>query len=169
MPKDSDINIKLAYFKEIEDKIKTEDETLSLNVAYDIKIISNNEKYEPNEFDENVKVTISGIVDKENTAGLKVIHIDDEDKIEEIKSISIEEENLSFNTETFSIFAIVSPSVNYTQANTAWNGSIANKFSWGTGTQNDPYLIATGEELAYLRTQVNNGYTYSRTILQINR
>lgn len=164
MPKDSDINIKLANYKEVENKIKNEDETLNLNIAYDIKILSNNQKYEPNKFDENVKVTISGIVDKENTAGLKVIHIDDEDKIEEIKSISIEEENLSFNTETFSIFAIVSPSVNYTQANTAWNGSIANKFSWGTGTQNDPYLIATGEELAYLRTQVNNGYTYSRTI-----
>jgi len=164
MPKDSDINIKLANFKEVENKIKNEDETLNLNIAYDIKILSNNQKYEPNEFDENVKVTISGIVDKENTAGLKVMHIDDEDKIEEIKAISIEEENLSFNTETFSVFAIVSPSVNYTQANTAWNGSIANKFSWGTGTQNDPYLIATGEELAYLRTQVNNGYTYSRTI-----
>lgn len=161
MPKDSNIDIKVADYNEIESKIKAEDSSLTLNIAYDIKILALGEQYEPNEFDENVKVTVSGIVDKQNPVGLKVIHIDDENKMEEIKSISIEEEDLLFSTESFSIFAIVSPSVNYTQVSGAWNGSVASSFSWGEGTQESPYLIANGDELAYLRTQVNNGQSYS--------
>lgn len=32
----------------------------------------------------------------------------------------------------------------------AWDGSVATSFSGGSGTQEDPYLISTGAELAYL-------------------
>lgn len=160
MPKDADINIKVADFKEVEDIIKEEDEFLNLNIAYDIKILSDGRKYEPNDFDENVKVTVTGIVDQENTVGLKVIHIDDNEKVEELKTVSIDEEDLSFSTKSFSVFAIVSPSVNPTQSGTIWNGSIANSFAWGSGTEDNPYLIANGEELAYLRAQVNSGRTF---------
>lgn len=42
-----------------------------------------------------------------------------------------------------------------------WTGGVAIGFSGGTGTKDDPYLISTGEELAYLSQQVNNGTSYT--------
>lgn len=38
-----------------------------------------------------------------------------------------------------------------------WDGTVASGFAGGTGTQADPYLIANGEQLAYLAKQVNDG------------
>lgn len=44
-----------------------------------------------------------------------------------------------------------------TTADAAWNGTtIAGTFAGGKGTQDDPYQIANGEQLAYLAQQVNN-------------
>ena len=42
-----------------------------------------------------------------------------------------------------------------------WDGTVANGFGGGSGTAQDPYLIYTGAELAYLASSTNNGYTYS--------
>lgn len=39
----------------------------------------------------------------------------------------------------------------------SWNGSIADSFTYGTGTQDDPYLIYTPEELALIAFEVNRG------------
>ena len=46
-----------------------------------------------------------------------------------------------------------------------WNGTIANNFAGGRGTQEDPYQISNGQELAYLaqvaaigRKPTNNKY-----------
>ena len=41
-----------------------------------------------------------------------------------------------------------------------WNGTIADSYDGGTGTEEDPYLIATGEQLALLASEVNNGNEY---------
>ena len=38
-----------------------------------------------------------------------------------------------------------------------WDGTIAEKFAGGTGTESDPYQISNGAELAYLAQQVNAG------------
>lgn len=167
MPKTADISVKSVNFKEIENKIKKEDESLSLNFAYDIKVWDGNKKYEPSDFDENVKISFLGLANNNSQSGLKVIHIDDEEKIEEITSVSMENEDLSFNTESFSVFAVVSPSVNYSQSSNAWNGSVASSYAFGDGTQTNPYLISNGEELAYLRYQVNNGQNYSGTYFKL--
>ena len=48
-----------------------------------------------------------------------------------------------------------------------WDGSIATSFSGGDGTQEKPYLILDGSELAYLRSQVNNGITYDGVYFQL--
>lgn len=37
-----------------------------------------------------------------------------------------------------------------------WDGSIAESFAGGNGTEESPYLISTGSELAYLAQQTNN-------------
>ena len=42
-----------------------------------------------------------------------------------------------------------------------WDGSIASAFAGGTGTAENPYRIATGAQLAYLASSVNNGETYA--------
>ena len=42
-----------------------------------------------------------------------------------------------------------------------WDGSIATAFAGGTGTAENPYQIATGAQLAYLASSVNNGETYA--------
>ena len=42
-----------------------------------------------------------------------------------------------------------------------WDGSVANGFGGGNGSQNDPYLIYTADQLAYLAGSTNNGNTYS--------
>ena len=42
-----------------------------------------------------------------------------------------------------------------------WDGSVANGFGGGSGTAQDPYLIYTGAQLAYLASKTNNGTNYS--------
>ncbi len=42
-----------------------------------------------------------------------------------------------------------------------WDGSIAAGFAEGTGAEEDPYLISSGSELAYLAQQMNAGSDYS--------
>ncbi len=42
-----------------------------------------------------------------------------------------------------------------------WDGTIADGFGGGSGTESDPYLIYTAEELAYLAEYANNGYCSS--------
>ena len=37
----------------------------------------------------------------------------------------------------------------------AWDGTIAKGFSGGSGTEDDPYLISTGNELVYLASEIN--------------
>ena len=43
----------------------------------------------------------------------------------------------------------------------AWDGSVATGFESGSGDDTDPYIIKTGEQLAFLAQQVNAGTTYS--------
>lgn len=46
------------------------------------------------------------------------------------------------------------------KADTAvWGGSVASAFAGGSGTEEDPFLIADGSELAYLASLVNGGGT----------
>lgn len=48
-----------------------------------------------------------------------------------------------------------------------WSGEVATNFSGGNGTQNNPYLIESGEQLAYLAKIVNNGDTCNGKYYQI--
>ena len=77
MPKDAQIKVEEVKADTVQDATKKymNDKT-TIKVAYDIKIISEEKEYEPTDFDENVKVTITGM-NTENTK-YKVIHIDNE-------------------------------------------------------------------------------------------
>jgi hypothetical protein len=48
---------------------------------------------------------------------------------------------------------------NISNAVTVWNGSVAGSYKEGDGTENDPYVISNGAELAYFSSQlVSNNY-----------
>jgi hypothetical protein len=65
----------------------------------------------------------------------------------------------SSNSEPESSFQNTDPSatLNYTHV---WDGSIATAFAGGTGTKDDPYLIADPEQLAFLAQEVNGGESF---------
>ena len=48
-----------------------------------------------------------------------------------------------------------------------WDGTIAEGFAAGSGTEADPYLIATGAQLAYLAKSVNEGNAYSGQVIAL--
>ena len=122
----------------------------------------------------------------------KVIHILDDGTLEEIDA-KLSKNKIEFETESLSTFVIlekesgsvvdnsevvddtmdeaVSNSLIMTmQARTSgepWDGSVADSFSWGSGTEEEPYLIADGVDLAYLGQQVRNGNTYEGQYFQI--
>lgn len=54
-----------------------------------------------------------------------------------------------------------------TQALSTWDGNVSSGFKFGDGTESNPYLISTGDELAYLAGQVNAGTTYQGNYFQI--
>ena len=43
----------------------------------------------------------------------------------------------------------------------SWDGTVASGFAGGKGTSDDPYLISTSAQLAYLAQQVNGGTSYA--------
>ena len=55
---------------------------------------------------------------------------------------------------------IVPPKTENPKCSAIWDGSIAAGFAGGSGTEDDPYLISNGPELAYLAQQVNSGNRY---------
>ena len=55
---------------------------------------------------------------------------------------------------------IVPPKTENPKRSALWDGSIAAGFAGGSGTEDDPYLISNGSELAYLAQQVNSGNSY---------
>ena len=44
-----------------------------------------------------------------------------------------------------------------------WSGELAASFSGGTGTESDPFLISTAEQLAYMAYLINSGARYTVT------
>jgi hypothetical protein len=49
----------------------------------------------------------------------------------------------------------------------AWSGGRSEKFAAGTGSEADPYLITSAEDLAYLAYTVNTGNLYAGTYFQL--
>ncbi len=56
-----------------------------------------------------------------------------------------------------SLLILCVPALSLADGAPVWDGSIAQGFSGGSGTQSDPYLISNGSELALLASRVNSG------------
>lgn len=198
MPENAQIKVDSVDLEKVKDLAKDHiNENTTLEIAYDIKIVTGEKEYEPTEFDENVQVTIEGL-DTNAKEKYKVVHIDDENKTDEIKNVEIKDNNITFKANEFSTYAILSETADDTDAvaddenlengvstyangaqvesssyasinvENVWDGStVANGFSYGDGTEQEPYLIADGDELAYLASQVNSGTTYEGIYFQV--
>ena len=76
MPQNADIKAIEVDTQEVENKIKDKTKNeVKLQIAYDIKIVVDDKEYEPNEFDEDVKVEITDIDSKK----INVWHIKDDE------------------------------------------------------------------------------------------
>ena len=49
-----------------------------------------------------------------------------------------------------------------------WDGTVATGFNGGTGTEADPFIIATAEQLAYFRNEVDAGNTFEGKYVKLN-
>ena len=124
-------------------------------------------------------------IDKENQK-YKVVHINNENKIEEIEKIELKDNEVVFDASSFSTYALLlDDSMNLTnmamRANVAprtldnamtdtWDGTTAaTSFKYGDGTAASPYLIQSCAELALFRNNVNTGTTYSGQYFQLVR
>ena len=168
MPIGANINVENVEMDDIGDVIK---DVLSnkrtVKAAYDIKILYNDTQYEPTDFDTNVKVTITGIetIDKTKQS-YEIVHIDDEKtSVTEVGGVQVSNDTISFPASSFSTYAVLlaDTATTYsldTSGASVWDGSEANSFRFGSGTQDAPYLITNAEELSYFATSVNNGNSY---------
>ena len=174
MPVNAIINVSKVERTDIEEKL---DMFLINNVefdtAYDITIKNGEEEYTPNEFNEELKITINNIANTENKS-YRVVHISDDAK--EVKNVEVSGNNVSFDAEDFSVYAVLSEEnaelSTYAAGDNSidadiWEGETATEFMFGDGTQNNPYLITSGDELKYLADQVNRGNTYENVYFQV--
>ena len=86
--------------------------------------------------------------------------------------VSIEFETLNIDTyaliEEVEAFESTSLSIENVEAGgTVWDGTVGTGFIAGDGTVDKPYLIITGNDLAYLASQVNNGTSYDGKYFQL--
>lgn len=102
MPEKAQIKVSEVDVKETESKINKKNKSdVKLKIAYDIKIEIDGKEYEPNEFDENVKVNIEGI----ESQNINIWHIKNDNTVEKMNT---ENKNnaVSFSTNEFSIYGI---------------------------------------------------------------
>jgi len=67
----------------------------------------------------------------------------------------------------FSVMALALCALFATGVSAAWNGTAAAGFAGGDGTAENPYQIATAEQLAYLAQSVNAGTTYEGQYIKL--
>lgn len=149
--------------------------------GYDIKITSEGSTYLCATYNKTMKVSYNNI---DSTKAYQLLSLDDstnvQSKITDITStFTIDlSNNLYFTVSQLKSYILIDKTStnpvsstlpitqalniqNVVQAGQKWDGSsISTSFCYGTGTQSNPYLIATGCDLAYLAQQVNNGQTY---------
>ena len=58
----------------------------------------------------------------------------------------------------FALLFLLSFSV-FAKESTVWDGTIADSFAGGTGSETDPYVIKTAEQLAYFSHSISSGIT----------
>ena len=161
--------------KENEDIDKFINAAVKWKGAYELEIISEEKEFNP---EEKLKITFESTEDITEPNKYKVINITN--KLNEIEDFSVEGNTIFFESEnlgTYIIMQEVDPQINtlaLTRAITedgtyenVWDGTSATELEYGSGTEQEPYLITRASELKYIADQVNSGTTYENTYFQL--
>ena len=102
MPEQAELDVKKIDIEETEKKIENslKDKDVELIAAYDIKIVDDENQYEPEDFDENATVSIKGFKGEK----YNIWHIKNDDTVELIKPE--DQEDITFKTDSFSEYGI---------------------------------------------------------------
>ncbi len=151
-----------------------------LKSAYDLKITNNGTPYLCADYSETIKIIYNNIA---NDVTYQLISLDDSSNAQSTRedltsACTINVPELSVNVSILKSYFLIDKTpgqstavetlpatdviniTNVLQAGGKWDGTTSPAFAYGTGTSIDPYLIATGSDLAYLASQVNAGQTY---------
>ena len=156
------------------------------NKEYKILHILDNEKTEKTETTENVEVTaeeietvkevetveisknkISFEIENLETESLSTFAILQKEKIAEVTVEEGESEIIQDDSAYPVMSNALLMAMDLNTGVEAWDGTVSDDFSWGTGSEETPYLIADGADLAYLAAQVRNGNTYEGRYFQL--
>lgn len=156
------------------------------NVIEEVYKISFKEDYSITE-ENQVQVILSGI---DETKEYSIYELTNDNTIKEIIDLSKFENTISFQNDELGTFVVTTKpdkklnedlnavksllprlaarnNLIGTQMISIWEGAVSNGLKIGEGTLDSPYLISSGEELAFLANQVNSGTTYEGIYFQI--
>lgn len=156
------------------------------NIIEEVYKISFKEDYSITE-ENQVQVILSEI---DETKEYSIYKLTNDNTIKEIMDLSKFENTISFKSDELGTFVVTTkpaeklnedlsvvksllPKLSTrnnligTQMISIWEGAVSNGLKIGEGTLDSPYLISSGEELAFLANQVNSGTTYEGIYFQI--
>lgn len=156
------------------------------NIIEEVYKISFKEDYSITE-ENQVQVILSEI---DETKEYSIYKLANDNTIKEIMDLSKFENTISFKSDELGTFVVTTkpterlnedlsvvksllPKLSTrnnligTQMTSIWEGAVSNGLKIGEGTLGSPYLISSGEELAFLANQVNSGTTYEGIYFQI--
>lgn len=185
LPEEATVNMQQVSQEEVEGSVAEGlSENVEVQLAYDIKIMLNEEEYTNKSQDELLKVTIAGIENLDTSKQrYAILHIHG-DVVEIIEDIQIGDNSITFETDKFSTYALLSEATTYasqksdislmsldvsemSDATDTWDGSSSSGFRFGDGSQASPYLITKASELSYLAKQVNSGNSFDGKYFQV--
>ncbi len=160
----------------------TKNGSLMLYDVYDIKLnIDEEDEFDWKKYQDTIKIKIRGLDDNYQYNLFKYDDIDF--SLTEIELIAEEQGVFFAEVDTIENYVLMINSDSMTAEITAsdeaigaegetetdvWDGTSATSFFAGTGTQTDPYLIRTAEELKYLQIRVSQmGQTFQNQYIEL--
>ena len=117
-------------------------------------------------------ITLNGILPSGlNRNNVKLYHVEDGVTVEmTLVDNPANHNEFSYDPATGNVvmtIASFSEILVYGDTAAAWDGTVATEFAGGDGTENKPYQIATAQQLAYFRNQVDAGNTFEGKFVKL--
>lgn len=117
-------------------------------------------------------ITLNGVLPVGlNSSNVKLYHVEDGETIEMTLVTNPTNHNeFSYDPTTGNaVISIASFSeiVIYGATQVEWDGTVAEAFAGGSGTESDPYIIANAEQFAYFRNEVDSGRTFEGQFVKL--
>lgn len=146
-------------------------------LASKVEIINEEKQFEP---EDSLKISFEVTEEITDASKYKLLFLNENDELSELEDFSIEGKKISVNSDNLGTFIIVQevePKINTLALTRAinedgiyedvWDESTATEFKFGSGTEQEPYLISSASELKFLADQVNSGNSYENAYFQL--